>query len=216
MILIGRFLSPFVRRTQVSLNVLGFECQRKALSTATDSKAIGEINPLSRVPALVLDGGEVLIDSIAILDYLDEMAGPEQALLPAAGAPRRKALKLLSLAVGAAEKSVVAYYEKERRPEDKFCAQWYEAATNQVLAGLSALEAAAPDDGGWLAGPEMSQVDISTAVTYEFIKVVLPDLIDTDDFPRLKGVTWQMNELEAFSSTHPSKDYTSDVLEELQ
>jgi glutathione S-transferase len=122
---------------------------------------------------------------------------------------------LLSLAVGAAEKSVVAYYEKERRPEDKFCAQWYEAATNQVLAGLSALEAAAPD-GGWLAGPEMSQVDISTAVTYEFIKVVLPDLIDTDDFPRLKGVARQMNELEAFSSTHPSKDYTSDVLEELQ
>ena len=107
MILIGRLLSPFVRRTLVSLNVLGFECQRKALSTATDVQAIGELNPLRRVPALVLDDGEVLIDSIAILEYLDELVGPERALLPAAGPERRKALRLLSLAVGAAEKGVL-------------------------------------------------------------------------------------------------------------
>ena len=206
MILIGRLLSPFVRRTLVSLNVLCFECQRKALSTATDVQALGELTPLRRVPALVLDDGEVLIDSIAILEYLDELVGPERALLPAAGPERRKALRLLSLAVGAAEKGVVAHYEKNRRPEDKFWDQWFDAATGQALAGLSALEAAAPEDGGWLAGPEMSQVDITTAVTYEFINIVLPDLIDEAKFPRLGALVGRMNALEGFSSTHPSQD----------
>jgi glutathione S-transferase len=205
-ILIGRLLSPFVRRTQVSLNVLGLESQRKALSTATDMQAIGELNPLRRVPALILDDGEVLIDSIAILDYLDELVGPKRALLPATGPERRNALKLLSLAVGAAEKTVVAHYEKSRRPEDKFWDQWFDAATGQALAGLGALEAAAPEDGGWLAGAEMSQVDISTAVTYEFINIVLPDLIDEAKFPRLAALARRMNTIEGYSSTHPSQD----------
>ncbi|MBC8269803.1 MAG: glutathione S-transferase family protein [Rhodospirillaceae bacterium] len=204
MILIGRLLSPFVRRTQVSLNVLGFECQRNPLGTATDSAAIGELNPLRRVPALVLDDGEVLIDSIAILDYLDELVGPGRALLPAAGSERRKAQRLLSLAVGAAEKTVVAHYEKSRRPEDRFWDQWFDAALGQALSGMAALEAAAPGDGGWLAGSDMSQVDITTAVVYEFINIVLPGQIDENDFPRLKAIARRMNELEAFSSTHPS------------
>ena len=40
---------------------------------------------------LVLDDGEALVESFAILDYLDELAGPAQALLPAHGAARRQA-----------------------------------------------------------------------------------------------------------------------------
>ncbi|NQU57387.1 MAG: glutathione S-transferase family protein [Rhodospirillales bacterium] len=206
MILVGRLLSPFVRRVLVTLNVYGMACQRSPLTTASDGDAIGKMNPLRRVPALVLDDGEALIDSIAIVDYLDDLVGPERALVPASGVERRKALKLLSLAVGVAEKAVVAHYEKNRRPEDKFWDQWFEGCAGQALAGLAALEGAAPEDGGWLAGPKMSQVDITTAVTYEFINVVLPDLIGANSYPRLVALAARMNEIEAYASTHPSTE----------
>jgi len=206
MILIGRLLSPFVRRVLVTLNVHGIACQRNPLTTASDGDAIGKMNPLRRVPALVLDDGEALIDSIVILDYLDDLVGPERALIPVSGVERRNALKLLSLAVGVAEKGVVAHYEKNRRPQDKFWGQWFDGCSAQALAGLAALEQAAPDDGGWLAGPKMSQVDITTAVTYEFINVVLPDLIGVDDYPCLKALVARLNEIEAYSSTHPSTE----------
>jgi glutathione S-transferase len=87
--LLGRDISPFVRRSAVSLAMLGFEVERRHLATTTDLEAIKAVNPLGRVPALVLDDGEVLIESSAILDWADEQAGPARALVPAAGAPIR-------------------------------------------------------------------------------------------------------------------------------
>jgi len=78
MILIGMFDSPFVRRVAVS----------------RDFELIRQYNPLGRVPALVQADGEVLIDSSAILDFLDAAAGSERALLPPSGDERRRALQL--------------------------------------------------------------------------------------------------------------------------
>ena len=71
-----------------------------------DLRRRGQARALSirsrRVPTLVLDDGEVLVESAAILDYLDERAGPAKALIPASGTPRREALKVCALALGLA------------------------------------------------------------------------------------------------------------------
>jgi glutathione S-transferase len=206
MFLIGRFLSPFVRRVQVTLNLMGVECERKPYGTATHVDEITTLNPLGRVPALILDDGEVLVDSAAILDYLDELTGPEKALVPASGDERRKVLKLTALAVGAAEKAVTGFYEVSRRPEDKIWNEWAEKCFAQILAGFSALEQAAPQDGGWLVASKLSQADITTAVAIEFASIVLPDLIGDENFPRLKALVARLNEREEFSSTHPSNE----------
>jgi glutathione S-transferase len=205
MILIGRLLSPFVRRVQVTLNLLGLECERKPYGTATHVDEIGAVNPLRRIPALVLDDGETLIDSAAILDYLDELAGPNKALVPASGKERRKVLKLAALAAGATEKAVIVFYEKTRRPDDKIWEEWVEKCSEQILGGLDAIEAAAPADG-WLIGDKMTQADITSAVVVDFVNIVLPDLIGEDDYPRLDNLVARLNECEEFSSTHPSTE----------
>ena len=115
--LIGRYMSPFVRRVGVSLHLLDIPFSNEPLSVLTDSLKIREYSPLGRVPALVLDDGRVLIDSNAILDHFDQQAGAERALLPLSGAERSEAMNLLAFAVGACEKTVAAYYERDRRPE---------------------------------------------------------------------------------------------------
>ena len=51
MILIGRALSPFVRRVQVTLNLLGLECEIKPYGVATHGEEIASYNPLRRVPS---------------------------------------------------------------------------------------------------------------------------------------------------------------------
>ena len=53
--------------------------------------AIAKVNPLRRVPVLVLESGEVLVESSAILDAIDEMMPPEQALLPRTAPPGGRA-----------------------------------------------------------------------------------------------------------------------------
>ncbi len=82
-ILIGQYDSPFVRRVAIALRLYGMPFEHRPWSVFGDADALAAYNPLKRVPTLVLDDGDVLIDSAIILDWLDEVAGPERALFPA-------------------------------------------------------------------------------------------------------------------------------------
>ncbi len=106
MILVGQYDSPYVRRVAVSLRVLGFDYEHDTRSVFGDFDSMRQTNPLARIPSLVFDDGEVLIDSAAILDWLDETVGPARALLPRAGPERRRALRLIALATGVMDKAV--------------------------------------------------------------------------------------------------------------
>ena len=90
MILVGQYDSPFVRRVGISLHVLGFPYQHDTRSVFGDFDAMLVINPLGRIPSLILDDGEVLVDSAAILDFLDQSVGADRALLPLQGPERRR------------------------------------------------------------------------------------------------------------------------------
>ncbi len=68
MILIGQYDSPFVRRVGIALHLYGMTFEHRPWSTFGDGDKIALFNPLRRVPTLVLDDGEVLIESGAILD----------------------------------------------------------------------------------------------------------------------------------------------------
>ena len=59
--LFGTFVSPFVRRVAVSLNVLGLPYESVPLATSRQPEEVRKYNPLTRVPALMLDSGETLI-----------------------------------------------------------------------------------------------------------------------------------------------------------
>jgi glutathione S-transferase len=64
---------------------LGLAYRQVGLSTADDTAEIAKFNPVVRVPSLVLDGGETLVDNSAIIDHLLEVGDPEHRLLPASG-----------------------------------------------------------------------------------------------------------------------------------
>ncbi len=76
MILVGQYDSPYVRRVAVSLRVLGFDYEHDRRSVFGDFESMRQTNPLARIPSLVFEDGEVLIDSAAILDWLDETVSP--------------------------------------------------------------------------------------------------------------------------------------------
>ena len=76
MILIGQFDSPFVRRVGIALELYGLAFEHRPWSVFGDTDLIRPYNPLTRVPTLVLDNGEALIESHSILDYL--IASPQR------------------------------------------------------------------------------------------------------------------------------------------
>ena len=73
MILIGQYDSPFVRRVGIALTLYGLPFRQEPWSVFGDADRIRPLNPLTRVPTLVLDDGESLIDSHMILDHLDSL-----------------------------------------------------------------------------------------------------------------------------------------------
>jgi glutathione S-transferase len=89
MMLIGMVDSPYVRRVAVTLHYYSLPFEHRDWSVGRDFERIRRFNPLGRLPTLVLDDGTSLVESAAILDYLDELVGPERALLPGAGPVRR-------------------------------------------------------------------------------------------------------------------------------
>ena len=111
MILVGQFDSPFVRRVAITLHHYHLRFERNRMSVF--NPAMVEINPLMRVPSLIIDGDETLYDSTAIIDYLDELVGPQKALIPKSGDERREVLQVLALATGAMEKAIAVVYERQ-------------------------------------------------------------------------------------------------------
>ena len=196
MILVGRYLSPFVRRTAITLRLYGIAFEHKPLSTMTDMDAIKKLNPVGRVPVLVLDDGESLVDSAAILDHLDEAVGPARAAMPPAGPERRRVLRLLSIAVGTMEKGVGYSYETKRRPAERQHQPWIDNLKSQVAGGLAALEAI--DGRPWLAGPAMTQADVSTGVLVDFLKAQVPELMPAGAYPNLEALAARLGQLPAF------------------
>ena len=87
--LIGMLDSPYVRRTAISLRLLGQPFEHRSISVFRQFDAFAAINPVVKAPSLVCDDGEVLMDSGLILDYAERLAarrGP--AWCPRTGARR--------------------------------------------------------------------------------------------------------------------------------
>ena len=199
MILVGQYDSPFVRRVAISLHHLGLPFAQAPLSVFGDASTMRAHNPLGRVPALVLDDSSTLIDSDAILDWLDDEVGPERALVPAHGASRRRAVQLLALACGTMEKLVQLTYEGRLRPADLRWPDWLARLQGQVEQGLAALEA----EAGGLATEPLDQPAITLACVWRFAQITHPDLVPAGRYPRLERHSAACEALPPFLATWP-------------
>jgi len=206
MILVGQFDSPFVRRVAISLHVLDLPFTRNPISVFGDAEAMRAINPLGMIPSLVLDDGEVVIDSAAILDHLDERVGPERALLPVSGAPRRAALRIIALASGAIVKAGAIVYDRTLRPPDKQYAPWQERCAVQLASALAALEAAVP--ASWFGGERPRQADITLGCALAYLRTRLPEAMPSGRYPALARLAAACEALEAFRANQTAADET--------
>lgn len=185
MMLIGQYDSPFVRRVAIALRFYGFTFQHRPWSTFGDAELIAPYNPLRRVPTLVLDDGEALIESAMILDYLDELAGPEKAMIAAHGPQRRQCLKSCALATGLADKAVSLLYERVLR-KDHPSKIWVERCEAQIGAVLAALEKerAAITSPFWF-GVKIGHADIAVACALRFTAEAHAGVFDDVRHPAL-------------------------------
>lgn len=201
MILIGMFDSPYVRRVAIALALFELPFEHRNWSVGKDFDRIRDYSPIGRVPALVLDSGEVLAESAMILDYLDCLAGPQRALLPAEGAARRQALRLVGLATGAVDKAIMIVIERVFRPEEKRHAPWTQRCLLQVQGALGELEKeCAQRSGHWLVGDTMTLADITVACNATYVSEAVPLALDA--YPHLQAHVRRCEAMPVFRQYH--------------
>jgi len=206
--LIGLYRSPYVRRVAVSLNILGMEYDNEAVTPFESPEAVSRFNPLVRIPTLILDDGDVLVESYAILDALDDMSPPENRLVPSTGYPRRHVMQLSAIATGTMDKAVWAVYEGRFHPKEKYHKPWAEHNDTQADSGLAYLNEAVLKadcgENGWLGGTDrISQADISASIAYSFTAMARPKLRVAEKYPALDEFAGRMEAQKAFSSVSP-------------
>jgi glutathione S-transferase len=176
--LIGMLDSPYVRRVAVAMLTAGVPFEHKPISLFRHIDAFSALSPLLKAPTLIAEDGEALVESGVILEYLGGRHPAIAALRPQ-GLP---AFRALGVALTVMEKAVQIHYERALRGPGERSESWRARVLGQLRAGLSALEAAAPE-GGFEATP--GHADFATACAWGFLQGALGDVVAASDYPRL-------------------------------
>lgn len=196
--LIGMMDSPFVRRVAVTLHLRGIEFEHRPLSVFRDFDRIRAIAPMVKVPTLVLDDGQTLIDSTLILDYLDGRPEGRDVLERVDEAGRVHSLRVLGTCLAALEKAAFLIYERTQRPVEKQHGPWIDRTVSQLAGACAELESMAPRAGPWLFGDRPSQADITLAVAWRFIQLRSSGDVAATDHPALVAFSARAEALPAF------------------
>lgn len=162
--LYGYFRSSAAYRVRIALNLKQLSYDHEAVHLTRNggwqwSEEFRSINPQKRVPALALDTGEVLLQSMAIIEYLDEVH-PQPPLLPTdpvARAHVRAIAQIIACDIHPLNNLVALNYLKGPLKHDQAAADaWYR---NWVLQGFDALEALM-QPGPYACGAQVTLADI--------------------------------------------------------
>jgi glutathione S-transferase len=167
------------------MRLLDIEFEHVSQSVVAGYDTFKSINPLAKAPTLVLDDGEMMIESTLIISHVEALAGRD--LMPATIEEQRRALQVIGVALLGMDKVVAQIYETEMRPEEFQYEPWLVRVREQAAAAFAWLETAvaSADVGCWLFGDEITQADISTAVAWRFLQLRAPDQVLAEERPAL-------------------------------
>lgn len=136
--------SPFVRKCLVVARELGIDRQIELLPAAASpvKRDLSISNPLGKIPALLTEEGEVLVDSRVICEYLNQRA--QGSLYPENSKARYAALTLQALADGIMDAAVLVRYENAIRPEALRWAEWQAGQLDKIESALAHINSHTP------------------------------------------------------------------------
>ena len=135
--------SPFARKVRIAAIETGLidkiEFTTATVAPGQANEEYSKITPLKKLPVLILDNGDVILDSYVIVEYLDELAGGGK-LIPASGPDRWKVKSDHSLLQGMLDSMLLCRYEGMVRPEPLRWQAWTDDHWKRAWAGMARFE----------------------------------------------------------------------------
>ena len=190
--------SPYVRKVMICAQELGclgrFELVRSVAAMLKPNVQLMQDNPLSKIPALVLDDGSTLIDSPVICEYLNELAGG--ALFPTQGVEKWRALRWQAFGDGLLDALILWRNERERSAP---LPELLEAFELKTRATLKLFEAEVSD----LTDVQLNIGQITVGVALGYIDYRFNTLNWRDQVPQLAAWHMSLCQRPSFVATEP-------------
>jgi len=198
------FRSSAAYRVRIALNLKDFPYETASIHLIKDggrqhAPEFRAINPQMRVPALALPGGEVLTQSLAIIEYLDE-THPKPPLLPAEPLARAK-VRAIAQAIACDihplnNTSPLRYLKRDLKHEQPEIDAWYR---HWVTVGFEAIEAMI-EPGPYTCGAQVTLADICLVPQVANARRLQTPL---DRFPKIVAADAACLKLAAFDKARP-------------
>ncbi len=198
--LIGSLTSPYVRKVRIVLSEKKIDYEFEVDSPWSPESKVAELNPLGKVPVLLLDDSTVLFDSRVIVEYIDSVA-PNNKLMPESNRERAEVKRWGAVADGICDAAALIYVER-KRPEAQQSADWIARQHEKIIRGLEYMSAQLAD-GNWCMGTHFSLSDVCAACALGYLAFRFPEIDWSQKHPNLARLYEKMMQRPAFVDTIP-------------
>lgn len=200
--ILGSPSSPFVRKVRVIAHEKGIAAEYLVERPSAQGSRIAQLNPLGKIPVLLLEDGEAIYDSVVIGEYLDGLR-PEPRLLPQDFAGRIEVKRFEALGDGLAEVAVTISHDWGPMSDPEKRAPWIERQHGKLQRALAAY-AQCIEGRSFLHRDAFGLADISAGYALFYLDQVLGEVAWRDSFPALAAYAERLAARPSFRSTVPS------------
>jgi glutathione S-transferase len=202
--LIGAITSPYVRKVRAVMIEKKIEYKFELEDVWSPNTSIQKLNPLGKVPVLIMEDGGAVFDSRVIVEYLDNLT-PVHKLIPATGRARAEVRTWEALADGLVDAAILARLESTQRSEGERSSQWVARQMSKIEAALEAMSAGLADRDWCANSPtKFSLADVAVGCALGYLDFRFQHLDWRSPYPNLKTLYAKLLTRESFSSTTPS------------
>jgi len=199
--IIGSLTSPYVRKVRIVFLEKKLEAALE-LENVWDAKTqISSLNPLGKVPCLILDDGEAIYDSRVIVEYADTLS-PVGKLIPTESRERATVKTWEALADGIMDAGILARLEATWRPAEQQSQAWIERQIGKVEAALSQISQELGENA-WCHGNQMTLADIAVGCALAYLLFRFPKLEWQTKFANLDSLYQKLMQRPSFIETAP-------------
>ena len=198
--LIGSLTSPYVRKVRIVLAEKKIEYEFELDSPWSPGSNVPNINPLGKIPVLVLDEETTLFDSRVISEYLDNVA-PNNKLMPAPNRERTEVKRWEALADGICDAAALTFLER-KRPTERQDVDWITRQESKLIRGLEYM-AEQLGEHAWCMGNHFSLADIATGCALGYLAFRFPEIDWSVKHPNLARLYDKLMQRQAFADTIP-------------
>ena len=198
--LIGSLTSPYVRKVRIVLAEKKIEYEFVVDSPWSPESKVPNINPLGKIPVLVLDDETPLFDSRVISEYLDNVA-PNNKLMPAPNRERTEVKRWEALADGICDAAALLFLEK-KRPAKQQSADWISRQETKIISGVDYM-AKELGDNACCIGMHFSLADIAAVCALGYLAFRFPEIDWSEKHPNLARLYSKLMLRPSFADTVP-------------